>query len=123
MGSEVLLRFQYVTDDAIDGIGLCIRYISIPEMRLEVDDAAWQPAGFVRINNRVRQDFTVQVILVGGENGEESRVLQMPLDQANNGELILKAPQDYARVVVAVFAMAPGTVQPTSYTLTLGPVN
>lgn len=123
VGSEVLLRFQYVTDDAIDGIGLCIRYISIPEVRLEVDDAAWQPAGFVRINNRVRQDFTVQVILVGGENGEESRVLQMPLDQANNGELILKAPQDYARVVVAVFAMAPGTVQPTSYTLTLGPVN
>ena len=121
--SEVLLRFQYVTDDAIGGIGLCIRYISIPEARLEVDDAAWQPAGFVRINNRVRQDFAVQVILVGEENGAESRVLQMPLDQANNGELILKAPQDYARIVVAVFAMAPGTVQPASYTLTLGPVN
>ena len=88
-----------------------------------MDDAAWQPAGFVRINNRVRQDFAVQVILVGEENGAESRVLQMPLDQANNGELILKAPQDYARIVVAVFAMAPGTVQPASYTLTLGPVN
>ena len=122
-GSEVLLRFQYVTDDAIDGVGLCIRYISIPEVKLEVDDAAWQPAGFVRINNRVRQDFAVQVILVGEEEGEESRVLQMPLDQANNGELILKAPQDYARIVVVVFAMAPGTVQPASYTLTLGPVN
>ena len=123
VGSEVLLRFQYVTDDAIDGIGLCIRYISIPEAKLEVDDAAWQPAGFVRINNRVRQDFAVQVILVGEENGEESRVLQMPLDQANNGELILKAPQDYARIVVAVLATAPGTVQPASYTLSVGPVN
>ena len=123
VGSEVLLRFQYVTDDAIDGIGLCIRYISIPEAKLEVDDAAWQPAGFVRINNRVRQDFAVQVILVGEENGEESRVLQMPLDQANNGELILKAPQDYARIVVAVLATAPGTVQLASYTLSVGPVN
>ena len=123
VGSEVMLRFQYVTDDAIDGIGLCIRYISILELELEVDDAAWQPAGFVRINNRVRQDFAVQVILVGKEDGEESRVLQVPLDQANNGEIILKAPQDYARVVVAVLAMAPGTVQPASYTLSLGPVN
>ena len=123
VGSEVLLRFQYVTDDAIDGIGLCIRYISIPEVELEVDDAAWQPAGFVRINNRVRQDFAVQVILVGKEDGEESQVLQVPLDQANNGEIILKAPQDYARVVVAVLAMAPGTVQTASYTLSLGPVN
>ena len=123
VGSEVLLRFQYVTDDAIGGIGLCIRYISIAEAKLEVDDAAWQPAGFVRINNRVRQDFAVQVILVGEENGAESRVLQLPLDQANNGELILKAPQDYARIVVAVLAMAPSTVQPASYTLTLGPVN
>jgi hypothetical protein len=118
-----MLRFQYVTDDAIDGIGLCIRYISIPEAKLEVDDAAWQPAGFVRINNRVRQDFAVQVILVGEENGVESRVLQIPLDGSNNGELILKAPQDYARIVVAVLAMAPSTVQPASYTLSLGPVN
>ena len=101
VGSEVLLRFQYVTDDAIDGMGLCIRYISIPEATLEVDDAAWQPAGFVRINNRVRQDFAVQVILVAKRNGEENRVLQMPLDQANNGELILQAPQDYLRIVVA----------------------
>ena len=122
-GSEILLRFQYVTDDAIDGIGLCIRYISIPEAKLEVDDAAWQPAGFVRINNRVRQDFAVQVILVGEENGEDSRVLQMPLDLANNGELILKSPQDYARIVVAVLALAPGTLQPAAYTLSVGPVN
>ena len=123
VGSEVLLRFQYVTDDAIVGIGLCVRYISIPEAKLELDDAAWQPAGFVRINNRVRQDFAVQVILVGKEGSEESRVLQMTLDKVNNGELVLKAPQDYARVVVAVLALAPGTVQPASYTLTLGPVN
>ena len=127
VGSEVLLRFQYVTDDAVNGIGLCIRYISIPEVKLEVDDAAWQPAGFIRINNRVRQDYIVQVILVGKENRdqsrEESRVLQMPLDQANHGELIIKAPQDYARIVVAVMALAPGTVQRASYTLTLGPVN
>ena len=123
VGSEVLLRFQYVTDDAIDGIGLCIRYISIPEAKLEVDDATWQPGGFVRINNRVRQDFAVQVILVGKEKGAESQVLQMPLDQANNGDLILNAPQDYARIVVAVIAMAPSTVQPTSYTLSLRPVN
>ena len=127
VGAEVLLRFQYVTDDAVNGIGLCIRYISIPEVKLEVDDAAWQPGGFVRINNRVRQDYIVQVILVGKEsrevNREESRVLQMPLDQANHGELIIKAPQDYARIVVAVIALAPGTVQRASYTLTLGPVN
>ncbi len=47
----------------------------------------------------------------------------MPLDQANNGELILKAPQDYARIVVAVLATAPGTVQLASYTLSVGPVN
>ena len=123
VGSEVLLRFQYVTDDAIGGIGLCIRYISIPEAKLQVDDAWWQPAGFVRINNRVRQDFAVQVILVGKEKGEESRVLRMPLDRTNHGELILQAPQDYGRVVVAVVAMAPGTRQPAAYTLTLGPAN
>ena len=123
VGSEILLRFQYVTDDAVDGIGLCIRYISISEAKLEVDDAAWQPAGFVRINNRVRQDFVVQVILVGKENGAESRVLQMPLDQANTGQLILKAPQDYARIVVVVLAMAPSTLQTASYTLSVGPVN
>ena len=116
-GSEVLLRFQYVTDDAVNGAGLCFRNISVPEAGLEADDGNWQPQGFVRINNRVRQDYIVQVIQIG----EENRVSTVPLDATNSGELLIPDPQALDRLLVVVAALAPRTLQPAPYTLTVEP--
>ena len=75
--------------------------------------------GFVLTDNRVRQDYLVQVI----EVSETNRVTVMPLDQANLGELIVPAPQTLDRLVVAVAALAPKTRQPAPYTLTVGPAD
>lgn len=116
-GSEVLLRFQYVTDDAINGAGLCFRDISVPEAGLEADDWNWQTQGFIRINNRVRQEYIVQVIQIGDEN----RVSNVPLDSNNSGELLIPDPQALDWLVVVVAALAPRTLQPAPYTLTVEP--
>ena len=67
------------------------------------------------IDNRVRQDYYVQVI----ELAETNRVTVMPLDQANRGELIVPAPQALDRRTVA--ALAPKTRQLAPYILTVGP--
>ena len=60
-GQEVKLRFHYVTDDAIHGIGACLGDVALSWE----DDSApnrWEPDGFVRINNRVQQEWIVWVI-------------------------------------------------------------
>jgi hypothetical protein len=45
----------------------------------------------------------------------------MKLDRSNDGELLINAPQDLNRLVVAVAALAPKTLQPAAYTLSAAP--
>jgi hypothetical protein len=119
VGREILLRFQYVTDDAKTGAGLCLRQISVPEAGLLQLTDGWQPEGFILIDNRVPQDYVVQVI----EVSTDSRVRIMPLDGSNAGELVVQRPQDLDRLVVVVAAIAPKTLQHASYSLVVEPVN
>lgn len=117
VGREVLLRFHYVTDDAVNGTGLCFRQISVPEAGLVDADRGWRAEGFILTNNRVRQDYIVQVI----EMGRANQVTVLPLDDANSGEMVIPRPQELGRLVVAVAALAPKTRQPATYTLTVEP--
>ena len=118
-GQEILLRFQYVTDDATNGAGLCLRQISILEAELLQLANGWKSEGFILTDNRVPQDYIVQVIEMSGD----SRVRIMPLDGANMGELVVQRPQDLDRLVVVVAALAPKTLQPASYSLVVEPVS
>ena len=116
-GEDLWVRLQYVTDDAINGMGACFRGLSIEAAGIAAEDDSWEPRGFVFIDNVVRQDFQVQLITVG----EEPQVLRMPLDAENAGELTVPPPGDGERLIVAVGALAEKTRQPAGYTLTVGP--
>ena len=114
-GQEILIRFQYITDDATNGAGLCVRGIILPEAGLGDSPDGWRAQGFVLTDNRVRQDFVVQVI----EVAEENRVTVMQLDETNSGELVVSAPESLDRLVVAVAAFAPKTLEEATYTLSV----
>ena len=119
-GSDVLLRFHYVTDEAINGTGICFDDISVPEIGFHdgVDtgvDSGWQPEGFVQIDNRVPQQYLVQVIQVG----KDVQVRDMVLDEENRGELLIKGLEELDEVVVVVAALAPKTMQAAAYTLSV----
>ena len=120
-GRDILLRFQYVTDDAVNGAGLCFRDIAVPEVARIADfanaDADWRAEGFSLINNRVRQDFLVQIIQAGREN----RVTALSLDAHNTGAMVITPSADGGRLLVAVAALAPQTLQNAHYTLHLEP--
>ena len=118
-GREVLLRFHYVTDDAIHGSGICIRGVSIPELALTMEGDGWTAEGFVLTDNRVKQDYIVQVIQIGQVN----RVTQMQLDEQNSGSVVIATPEELDRLVVAVAAAAPKTRQEAGYTLAVRRVN
>ena len=64
-GKEVLVRFEYVTDDAENGRGLCLDDFSIEELGWSDDaetDGGWEANGFARVNNLMPEEFLVQVV-------------------------------------------------------------
>ncbi len=110
-GGEILVRFEYVTDEGINNPGLAIDDISIPEIGFFDDaegDVAWTANGFFRTNNRVPQSFIVNILILG----EEPDIIEMPMDAQNRGELVL--PQRQSMVLV-IGAIAPVTTEPTEY--------
>ncbi|HCL25990.1 MAG TPA: hypothetical protein DHW65_06565, partial [Dehalococcoidia bacterium] len=97
-----MVRFQYVTDDAVSGSGLCLRYLSIKSGGRELQGEEWQPNGFIFIDNSVRQDFQVQII----RTGDEPVVKELELDDSNQGEMTVAPPADGEELIVAVGALA-----------------
>lgn len=111
-GQKVLLRFEYVADDASSLTGLAVDDIQIPEIGF-VDkadaDGGWDAEGFERVTRPLRQLFTVQVI----EEGTPPKVTRVRLDTANEAEISLSGP-----AVIAVSGATRGTAEKASYAWT-----
>ncbi len=82
-GKKVQLRFEYITDAAVNGEGLLLDDISIPAINystdFEKDDGGWQAKGFVRIQDTLPQTFSLSLI----EQGKTTviKTLQAKSDQ------------------------------------------
>ena len=99
-------------------MGICLDGVSIPEIEFFDSGLAsdgWQADGFLRIDNVVSQEFVVQII----EVGDQVKVREVELDDENRGELAIRGLEGLDEVVVVVAALAPKTLQPARYTLTL----
>ena len=114
-GKDALVRFHYVTDDAINGPGMCVQGMRVTgEVATNARD--WQPDGFVSVNNRVRQDWIVWVL----SDGLESPATRMTLQwDAENDHYVGAVPASSSdgRLVVAVAPMAPATMESAEYRL------
>ena len=114
-GRDALVRFHYVTDDAINGPGMCVHDIKISGDADVGDTADWVPDGFVRANNQVRQDWIVWVIVDGSD--KMAQQINLTWD-AESERIVGSVPVENlsdARLVVAVAPTAPATMQPGSY--------
>ncbi len=69
-GQNVLIRFEYVTDAAVNGEGFLLDDVSIPALNystdFETDNGGWAGEGFVRVENILPQTFRVSVINKNG---------------------------------------------------------
>ena len=112
-GREILLRFEYVTDDAVNGAGWCIDDIAIPDAGFFDDaesDAGWTSAGFVRAGGHsVAQEFAVR--LAQGAGGD-AVVVPLPPGAGGRRHFSIDAP---ATLIVVPFA--PKTTQPAVFTV------
>ena len=114
-GGVVLVRFHYVTDDAINGLGFCLAGLSLGDGAALDRDGGWRPDGFAWVDGPVPQEYVVHVI----EVGDETRVREMALDDGNRGEVLVAGLENLDDLVVVVAALAPKTLTPASYTLTV----
>jgi immune inhibitor A len=88
-GGEVLIRFEYITDDAIHLTGFAVDNVEIPELGFLDDsgsDEGWLAEGFVRVTGPLEQEFLVQLIEPAGQT---YRVTRLDLDATNSGEATL----------------------------------
>ena len=73
------IRFEYVTDDAVNGRGLCLDDFVLEEIGWADDaesDGGWEADGFARLNNLVPEEFLVQIVRKGpGGAVEVTRLL------------------------------------------------
>ena len=120
-GREIMVRFQYITDAAINDHGLCLRSLRLSDAgKATATPLDWTPNGFAWTTNRVKQNFIVQVAFQGKE-GTANRVLQLSLDESNRGGLTLEPDAQARRIVAIVQPTAPATRLPATYRLKLEP--
>jgi len=90
-GKKPLLRFEYITDAAVNGEGMLIDDIAISAINyfsdLEQDDGGWNAQGFVRVNNILPQTF--RVMLIDENNGTTVAALEINPNQTAEIELDL----------------------------------
>ena len=115
VGQEVMLRFEYITDDAVNRPGLVLDDISIPEINysndLETDGGGWESAGFVRHANVLSQRWLVQIVTLGAEPD----VKRLELSDSQTGAWTIPLSKDIDRAVIAVSGLAPVTTEMGSY--------
>ena len=121
-GQQIMLRFEYITDDAYNSPGFCVDDISIPELGYHhdaEDDDGWVALGFIRTDNTLPQRYLVQLI----ELGAVTRLRRMVLDETQRGQLVIEGfGGEVERAVLVVSALAPRTTELASYQYSVEPV-
>ncbi|MFN2121757.1 MAG: hypothetical protein ACK2T0_15350 [Anaerolineales bacterium] len=110
-GESVTLRFEYVTDAALNGEGLLLDDMTIPASGytagFESNDGGWTPDGFVRVENTLPQTFMLSLILQGGGAttvrnvplaSDQTASVPISLPPGDDAVLVLTGTQRFTRL-------------------------
>ena len=65
-GGDVLVRLEYVTDEAVTADGLCVSNVRIPELGYDYEASSggggWEADGFVQVLGPLDQQYSVRVV-------------------------------------------------------------
>lgn len=102
IGSKVTLRFDYVTDAAVNGKGFALDDFELQaidyESDLETDAGGWEGEGFVHLQNILPQSYSLTVI----QEGRQPTVHTIPLDSNNSAQFTIENNSENDRVVLVV---------------------
>jgi immune inhibitor A len=113
-GKEILIRFEYITDDAYNAPGWALDDIAIEELGVEDDVEAggqeWEAQGFVRVASFMPQRFSVQFIVFNAAGSVTFHDLALDADQQGEWE-VAGFGADIEQVVMVVSGLTPVTTE------------
>ena len=85
-GKKVFVRFEYITDAAVNGEGFMVDDVKVDaagySSDFEADDGGWVAEGFVRVQNVLPQTFKLALIKTGDDN-----VTMVPVNPDQTAEI------------------------------------
>lgn len=117
-GQEILVRFEYVTDAAVNGEGLLLDDVRLDAVGyaedFEAGDGGWEADGFVRLYNQLPQTFRAALVELGGE----PQVTYLTFDENGRVETPVNIGDE---AVLVITGTARHTWQPGVYRYSLTP--
>jgi hypothetical protein len=99
-GQEVEIRFEYVTDAALNGEGFLLDDVQIDAIDYQEDfedgNGDWEAEGFVRVENTLPQTYRLTLIT----KGDTTTVTQIPLNPDQTAEIPLSLNSGEEAVLV-----------------------
>jgi immune inhibitor A len=119
-GKKILVRFEMVTDDAVNQPGLLIDNISIPEIGFKDDGESgaggWDAVGWSLTDNSLAQRWLVQLMEIG--NGQVT-VQRMEVGPDGRGQVNVPNLGDLDEAILVISGLTPVTTEPASYSYTI----
>jgi immune inhibitor A len=118
-GSEVLVRFDYVTDQSYNGEGFALRNLSVPELDLSEPGASedpWTAEGWVRLDGPIPQRWNLRLVRWTPSGIHVDRI-----GVALDGTATFPLDPTATRSSLVIAPTAPRTLLPANYSLTLNP--
>ncbi|MGD0611986.1 MAG: hypothetical protein ABSB41_10765 [Anaerolineales bacterium] len=116
-GQKVTLRFDYVTDLAVNGQGFLLDDVAIPAIHyasdFEEDNGGWHPAGFVRVQNILPQTFRLALVT---HTTSGTQVERIPLSSDQTADMPLTIGQNGVQdATLVVSGTTRFTINPAAY--------
>ncbi|MBN2006353.1 MAG: immune inhibitor A [Anaerolineae bacterium] len=124
-GQQIALRFEYITDAAVNQAGFALddveivvdgRTVFFDDMEMHAD--GWIDEGFVRHANVLPQTWIVQLVL----DGPEPQVERLLVQNGTSGTWTIPLSNQQNEAVITVSALAPVTTEVATYEILLEPV-
>jgi immune inhibitor A len=124
-GQEIALRFEYVTDAAVNQSGFAVDDVEIVidgdiafSDDMEDGSGNWIAEGFVHLANVLPQEWIVQLVTYG----HQPQVERLLMLDATSGEWTIDLSNQQDEAVIVISALAPVTTEAATYTYTVTPV-
>jgi immune inhibitor A len=112
-GQTVQLRFEYITDAALNGEGLLVDDIQIDAIDyqedFETDEGDWEAAGFVRVEDTIPQTYRLALITKGDTttvthielNADQTAEIPLSLNAGEEAVLVVAGATRFTRLPAA----------------------
>ena len=117
VGSEILLRFEYVTDQSFTGQGFAFKDLRIPQIGLDEQgavDGPWAAEGWVRVDGPIPERWNLRLV----QRTPRGATVD-PIEVDAEGAASFALDESATRTTLVVAPTAPRTLLPGSYSVTI----